>query len=67
MGKAAEKPIDPVKSLKSEDLQHTDKVEIQAILMSSGHQNLLLENGVSRFSLESGVSGVSWEIVTESE
>jgi putative Mg2+ transporter-C (MgtC) family protein len=56
-----------LKSLKSEDLQHTDKVEIQAILMSSGHQNALLENGVSRFSMEPGVSGVSWEIVTESE
>jgi len=56
-----------LKSLKSDDLPHMDKVEIQAVLMSSGHQNTLLENGVSRFSKEPGVSGVSWEIVTESE
>ncbi len=56
-----------LKSIKSQDLPNTDKVEIQATLMSSGHQNTLLEEGVSRFSMEPGVSGVSWEIVTESE
>ena len=55
------------KSLKSEDLAHTDKVEVHAILTSTGRQNLLLEQIVSRLSLESGVSGVSWEIVAEQE
>jgi putative Mg2+ transporter-C (MgtC) family protein len=56
-----------LKSLKSDDVEHTDKVEVQAILTSTGRQNLLLEQIVSRLSLEPGVSGVSWEIVAEHE
>jgi putative Mg2+ transporter-C (MgtC) family protein len=54
-----------LKSLKSDDIEHTDKVEVQAILMSTGRQNVLLEQIVSRLSLEPGVSGVSWEILAE--
>ena len=42
----------------------TCSIEIQAILMSRGHQNSLLENGVSCFSLE---SEAGWETMTESE
>ena len=56
-----------LKSLKSDDVEHTDKVEVLATLMSTGRQNVLLEQIVSRLSLESGVSGVSWEILTEQE
>jgi uncharacterized membrane protein YhiD involved in acid resistance len=56
-----------LKSLKSDDVEHTDKVEVHAILTSIGRQNLLLEQMVSRLSLEPGVSGVSWEIVAEQE
>jgi putative Mg2+ transporter-C (MgtC) family protein len=56
-----------LKSLKSDDIEHTEKVEVQAILTSTGRQNLLLEQNVSRLSLEPGVSGVSWEIVAEHE
>lgn len=56
-----------LKSLKSDDVEHADKVEVQAILTSTGRQNLLLEQIVSRLSLEPGVSGVSWEIVAEHE
>ena len=56
-----------LKSLKSDDVDHTEKVEIQAILTSTGRQNLLLEQIVSRLSLEPGVNGVSWEIVAENE
>jgi len=56
-----------LKSLKSDDLERTDKVEVQATLTSTGRQNLLLEQVVSRLSLEPGVSGVSWEIVSEQE
>jgi putative Mg2+ transporter-C (MgtC) family protein len=56
-----------LKSLKSDDIEHTEKVEVQAILTSTGRQNLLLEQIVSRLSLEPGVSGVSWEIVAEHE
>jgi putative Mg2+ transporter-C (MgtC) family protein len=56
-----------LKSLKSDDLDHTDKVEIQAVLTSTGRQNSLLEQIVSRLSLEPSVSGVSWEILAENE
>src|SRR5580698_11413767 len=56
-----------LKSLKSEDVEHTDKVEVHAILTSTGMQNSLLEQIVSRLSLESGVTGVSWEIIAEHE
>jgi len=56
-----------LKSLNSDDVEHTDKVEVQATLTSTGRQNALLEQIVSRLSLEPGVSGVSWEIVAEQE
>lgn len=56
-----------LKSLNSEDVEHTSRVEIRASLSSTGRQNLLLEQIVSRMSLEPGVSGVSWEIVSETE
>ena len=56
-----------LRSLKSEDVEHTDKVEVCANLTSTGRQNLLLEQLVSRLSLEPGVTGASWEIVGEHE
>jgi putative Mg2+ transporter-C (MgtC) family protein len=56
-----------LKSLRSDDVEGTDKVEVQAVLTSTGRQNLLLEQIVSRLSLEPGVSGVSWEILAEQE
>jgi putative Mg2+ transporter-C (MgtC) family protein len=56
-----------LKSLKSEDVEHTDKVEVHAILTSTGRRNSLLEQIVSGLSLESGVTGVSWEIIAEHE
>jgi putative Mg2+ transporter-C (MgtC) family protein len=54
-----------LKSLKSADVDHTDKVDVQAVLTSTGRQNLLLEQIVGRLSLEPGVSAVSWEILAE--
>jgi putative Mg2+ transporter-C (MgtC) family protein len=56
-----------LKSLKSEDIEPTSKVEVHAVLTSTGRQNLLLEQIVSRLSLEPGVTGVSWEIIAEHE
>lgn len=56
-----------LKSLKSDDVEHTDKVEIHAVLTSTGLQNSVLEQIVSRLSLEPSVSGVSWEILAEQE
>jgi putative Mg2+ transporter-C (MgtC) family protein len=56
-----------LKSLKSEDIEPTGKVEVQAVLTSTGRQNILLEQIVSRLSLEPGVTSVSWEITAEHE
>jgi putative Mg2+ transporter-C (MgtC) family protein len=56
-----------LKSLKSDDIEHTDKVDVHAILTSTGRENVVLEQIVSRLSLETGVSGVSWEILAEHE
>jgi putative Mg2+ transporter-C (MgtC) family protein len=56
-----------LKSLKSEDIEPTSKVEVHAVLTSTGRQNLLLEQIVSRLSLEPSVTGVSWEIIAEHE
>jgi putative Mg2+ transporter-C (MgtC) family protein len=56
-----------LRSLQSEDVEHTDKVEVRANLTSEGRQNLLMEQLVSRLSLEAGVTGASWEIVAEHE
>jgi putative Mg2+ transporter-C (MgtC) family protein len=56
-----------LKSLKSDDVEHTNKVEVHAVLTSTGREDLLLEQIVSRLSLEPGVSGVSWEVVAEQE
>ena len=60
-------PLLLLKSLKSDDVERTDKVAVQAVLTSTGRQNLLVEQIVSRLSLEPGVSGVSWEILAEQE
>jgi putative Mg2+ transporter-C (MgtC) family protein len=56
-----------LRSLKSEDVEHTDKVEVAATLLSTGRQNALMEQLVSRLSLEPGVTGASWEIIGEHE
>ena len=56
-----------LKSLKSDGVDHTDKVEIRAMLTSTDRQNSLLEDIVSRFSSEPGVSAVSWEILAEND
>jgi len=56
-----------LKSMKSDDMEHTERVEIQSVLTSTGRQDSLLEQIVSRLSLEPSVSGVSWEILSENE
>jgi putative Mg2+ transporter-C (MgtC) family protein len=56
-----------LKSLKSDDIEPTGRVEVHAVLSSTGRQDLLLEQVVSRLSLEPGVTRVSWEIIAEHE
>jgi len=56
-----------LKALKNDHVEHADKVEVRAILTSTGRENAALEQIVSRLSLESDVSGISWEILTVHE
>jgi putative Mg2+ transporter-C (MgtC) family protein len=54
-----------LRSLLSEDIDPTGKLEIRATLLSHGRQDEALERIVSRLSLEPSVTGVSWEIVSQ--
>jgi len=54
-----------LRSLQSEDLEPVGKVQVRAILSSTGRQELVLEQIVGRLSLEPGVTRVKWEIVEE--
>jgi putative Mg2+ transporter-C (MgtC) family protein len=56
-----------LKSLLSEDIDTPGKLEIRAILVSSGRQDVALERIVNRLSLEPSVSAASWEVVGQSD
>jgi putative Mg2+ transporter-C (MgtC) family protein len=56
-----------LRSVESEDLETDGRVRVQATLMSTGHQDVLLEHVVSKLGLEPGVSAVSWQVVAEHE
>ena len=52
-------------SLRSEDIEGTDKMKVQARIRGLGRQDQALEQLVVRLSLESGVSAVSWAVHAE--
>ena len=52
-------------SLRSEDIEGTNKMKVTARVMGLGRQDQALEQLVVRLSLEVGVSSVSWAIQTE--
>jgi uncharacterized membrane protein YhiD involved in acid resistance len=52
-------------SLRSEDIEGTDKMRVQARIRGPGLQDQALEQPVVRLSLESGVSSVSWAVHVE--
>lgn len=54
-----------LRSLSSEDIDPSGKLEIRATLIGAGRQDEELEGIVGRFSLEPSVSGVSWELLTQ--
>ena len=55
-----------LRALHREDLG-TSKVELSAMLLSSGRTDSTLQQAMGRLSLESGVSAVSWEVVGQDE
>ena len=52
-------------SLRSEDIEGTDKMKVQAHIRGLGRHDQALEQLVVRLSLESGVSAVSWAVHAE--
>ena len=54
-----------LRSLDSEDLDNSPKVQVQAKLMISDRNDALLEQVVSRLSLEPGVSAVRWQVAVD--
>jgi len=52
-------------SLRSEDIEGTDKMKVTARLRGIGRQNEALEQIVVRLSLDPGVSSVSWAVHAE--
>lgn len=49
-------------SLKSEDIEGTQRMKVWALLKGFGRQDLQLESLVSRLSFEAGVTSVSWSV-----
>jgi putative Mg2+ transporter-C (MgtC) family protein len=54
-----------LQALDSEDLNGTNKVQVQANLIMTDRNDALLEQVISRLSLEPGVSAVSWKAVED--
>jgi putative Mg2+ transporter-C (MgtC) family protein len=52
-------------SLKSEDIEGTQKLKVWALLKGLGRQDDALESLVSRLSFEAGVTSVSWSLHTQ--
>jgi putative Mg2+ transporter-C (MgtC) family protein len=52
-----------LQELDSEDLDGSNKVQVQANLIMADRNDTLLEQVISRLSLEPGVSAVSWKVV----
>ena len=54
-----------LRSLHSEDLETSERVEVEADLATQDRNDAFLEQIVSRLSLEPGISAVSWRIVEQ--
>ena len=54
-----------LRSLSSTDLKNTERVEVEADLVTQERDDAFLEQIVSRLSLDAGVSAVSWSIIEE--
>ncbi|MCX7596838.1 MAG: MgtC/SapB family protein [Fischerella sp.] len=54
-----------LRSLNSEDLEDSDKVEVEADLVTQERNDAFLEQIVSRLSLEPGICAISWRIIEQ--
>jgi putative Mg2+ transporter-C (MgtC) family protein len=54
-----------LKSLKSEDIEGSNRVRVWAEMGTTGRSDRLIERIVSRLSMEDGTSAVSWRAVNQ--
>ena len=54
-----------LQSIESEDMEGTGKVEVKALVATSGRQDARLEKIVERVSLDRAVTAASWHTVVE--
>lgn len=54
-----------LRSLESEDIDVSDKVEVEAHFVTLDHNHTLLEQVVSQLSLQPEVSSVSWKVIEQ--
>ncbi len=52
-----------LQALNSEDVDGSDKVQVQARLVMADRNDTLLEQMINRLSMEPGVSAVSWKVI----
>jgi putative Mg2+ transporter-C (MgtC) family protein len=60
----SQSPLTPT-SLRSEDIEGTNKLKVTARIRGLGRQDQALEQLVVRLYLEAGVSSVSWAVHSE--
>jgi putative Mg2+ transporter-C (MgtC) family protein len=52
-----------LQSIRSEDIEGTDRTTVRAEVITSGQKNEAVERIVTRLSLEPGIAAVSWSVV----
>ncbi len=52
-----------LKSLRSEDIESTSKVRVQAEIVTAGRNDRLMERVLSRLSMEPGTTATNWQVV----
>jgi putative Mg2+ transporter-C (MgtC) family protein len=52
-----------LQSIRSEDIEGTDRAKVRAEVITSGQKNETVEQIVTRLSFEPGIAAVSWAVV----
>ena len=52
-----------LQSIRSEDIEGTDRTTVRAVVVTSGQKNETIEQIVTRLSYEPGIAAVSWSVV----
>jgi uncharacterized membrane protein YhiD involved in acid resistance len=52
-----------LQSIRSEDIDGTDRTTVRAGVVTSGQKNETIEQIVTRLSYEPGIAAVSWSVI----